>query len=283
GAGVGGGSLIYANVSIEPPAHVFERGWPEAIEPTTLRDHFRTVGRMLNVQTLPDRQWTPRTRLMHESADRLGQGHRFRVVPQAITFDPDWHAGLDDAHGYHRSKAWTNDQGQRQGTCVHCGNCDLGCPVQAKNTLDLNYLARAEEQGAEIRALHQVRWIRPLDGGEYEVGVRDLDARAWRRIQARRVVVAAGSVGSTELLLRCRDQYKTLPRLSRALGQGWTSNGDFMTPAFYDDREIRPTRGPTITSAIDYLDGSDRGARYFVEDGGIPDLLGNWLEHAGRH
>ncbi|MFP1684532.1 GMC oxidoreductase [Alloalcanivorax sp. C16-1] len=283
GAGVGGGSLIYANVSIEPPPQVFEQGWPEAITHAILKPHYRTVGRMLNVQTLPDRQWTPRTRLMHESADKLGHGHRFRVVPQAITFDPDWHAGLDDAFDYRHSKPWTNEQGQRQGTCVHCGNCDLGCPVQAKNTLDLNYLARAEQKGADVRPLQQVRWIRPLEGGDYEVGVRDLDARAWRRLRARRVIVAAGSVGSTELLLRCRDQYKTLPRLSPALGRGWTSNGDFMTPAFYPDRDIAPTRGPTITSAIDYLDGSDGGARYFVEDGGIPDLLGNWLERAGRH
>ena len=68
------------------------------------------------------------------------------------------------------------------------------------------------------------------------------------------MIVAAGSVGSTELLLRCRDQYKTLPKLSRALGRGWTSNGDFFTPAFYPDRDLAPSRGPTITSAIDYLD-----------------------------
>ncbi|HAI34135.1 MAG TPA: GMC family oxidoreductase, partial [Alcanivorax sp.] len=141
----------------------------------------------------------------------------------------------------------------------------------------------AEQKGAEIRPLHHVRWIRPLQGGGYEVGVNDLDARAWRLIRADKVIVAAGSVGSTELLLRCRDQYKTLPKLSRALGRGWTSNGDFFTPAFYPDRDLAPSRGPTITSAIDYLDGSDGGARYFVEDGGIPDLLGNLLRHAGKH
>ena len=232
GAGVGGGSLIYANVSVAPPPEVFEHGWPEAIRFDTLREHFRVSGEMLNVQTLPDHQWTPRTRLMHEAADKLGQRHRFRVVPQAISFDPDWHDGLDNAYSYARSKTWTNAQGRTQGTCVHCGNCDLGCPVQAKNTLDLNYLARAEQKGAEIRPL---------------------------------------------------DQYKTLPKLSRALGRGWTSNGDFFTPAFYPDRQLAPSRGPTITSAIDYLDGADGGARYFVEDGGLPDVLGNLLRHAGKH
>lgn len=286
GAGVGGGSLIYANVSVEAHPEAFEQGWPEAIRYPLLRDHYRTVGEMLNVQTLPDHQWTARTHLLRDAAEALGDGDRFRVVPQAITFDPDWHAGLDQPYEYRHSKPWINAQGQRQGTCVHCGNCDIGCPVQAKNTLDLNYLARAEQKGARIRPLQHVRWIRPLEGGGFEVGVRDLEARAWRRVKAARVIVAAGSVGSTELLLRCRDQYKTLPALSRALGKRWSSNGDFFTPSFYPDREIDPTRGPTITAAIDYLDGGGRGddgARYFVEDGGLPDFLGNLLEHAAHH
>ena len=166
---------------------------------------------------------------------------------------------------------------------MHCGNCDIGCPVQAKNTLDLNYLARAEQLGAEIRPLQQVRWIRPVNHG-YEVCFRNLEAGGREeRLQVERVVVSAGSVGSTELLLRCRDQYKTLPGLSRALGKGWTSNGDFLTPAMYGNREISPTQGPTISSAIDFLDGSEGGARFFVEDGGYPDVLGNLLDQVGRH
>lgn len=283
GAGVGGGSLIYANVSLDARPEMFEQGWPEAIRYPQLSRHYHTVGQMMGVQSLPDNQWTPRTRLMHEAAEKLGHGGRFKVVPQAIQFDPEWHAGLDDAYDYRHSKTWTNAHGREQGTCVHCGNCDLGCPVNAKNTLDLNYLARAEQHGADIRPLHHVRWIRALEDGRYEVGVRDLLAGAWRRYRAGRVIVAAGSVGSTELLLRCRDQYRTLPKLSRALGRNWSCNGDFFTPALYSDREIAPTRGPTITSAIDYLDGSDNGARYLVEDGGLPDLLGNLLEHTARH
>src|SRR3546814_4130810 len=68
------------------------------------------------------------------------------------------------------SKPWTNAQGQAQGTCVHCGNCDIGCQVAAKNTLDLNYLAAARSAGAAIRADHIVRKLTPLDGGGYRVG-----------------------------------------------------------------------------------------------------------------
>jgi cholesterol oxidase len=89
------------------------------------------------------------------------------------------------------------------------------------------------------------------------------------------VVLAAGSLGSTELLLRCRDQHATLRGLSDRLGHGWSSNGDFLTPAFYPARRLSPTRGPTITCAIDFLDGARDGARFFVEDGGFPDVVGN--------
>ena len=62
------------------------------------------------------------------------------------------------------------------------------------------------------------------------------------------------------------------------MGQNWSSNGDFLTPAFYKNRDISPTQGPTITSAIDFLDGSVDSEQFFIEDGGFPDLLGNYLE-----
>jgi cholesterol oxidase len=105
-------------------------------------------------------------------------------------------------------------------------------------------------------------------------------------VSGTRVVLGAGSLGSTEILLRSRDEYRTLPNLSAALGHDWSSNGDFLTPAFYEERRISPTIGPTITCAIDFLDGSEKGARFFVEDGGFPNVLGNYVEaklkHVGR-
>ena len=95
---------------------------------------------------------------------------------------------------------------------------------------------------------------------------------------AKRVVLAAGSLGSSEILLRSRDEYGSISNLSPYLGHGWSSNGDFLTPAFYPGRRIDPTVGPTITCAIDFLDGSQNGARFFVEDGGFPNLLGNFIQ-----
>src|SRR6185295_12320720 len=88
---------------------------------------------------------------------------------------------------------------------------------------------------------------------------------------ADRVVVAAGSLNSTELLLRCRDVQLSLPNLSRRLGHGWSANGCIVTPSLHYGRSPTPMRGPIISAAVDYLDGADGGHRYFIEDGGFPE------------
>lgn len=279
GAGVGGGSLIYANVSVEPKKEIFNQGWPPEITYDELRPYYDKVGKMLNLQVIPDSQLTERYKLMKEAAEKLGYGDRFQKVPVAVTFDPEWNYALDDCFNVKHSKEWVNAQGQKQGTCVHLGNCDIGCDVKAKNTLDLNYIPQAEKHGAEFRPLHFVRYIEPTNGG-YRVHFDRLDGK--RRIrgseEATRVVLAAGSLNSTEILLRCRDQYKTLPKLSPFLGRNWSSNGDFLTPAFHKDRRVSPTQGPTISSAIDFLDGVFENQQFFIEDGGFPDIVGNYLE-----
>jgi cholesterol oxidase len=91
------------------------------------------------------------------------------------------------------------------------------------------------------------------------------------------VIVAGGSLGSTELLLRSQ---ANLPKLSARLGHGWSSNGDFLTPAIHPFREVDPTRGPTITAAIDLLDGAYQGRQIFIEDGGLPDAAADQLRAA---
>ena len=279
GAGVGGGSLIYANISVEAPAEIFKQGWPSEITYEELRPYDQKVGQMLNLQEIPDNQLTRRLKLMREGAEALGYGHRFRKLPLAVTFNPDWNYELDDPFNERHSKKWTNPQGQEQGTCIHLGNCDIGCDVKAKNTLDLNYIPQAEKHDAEVRDLHVVRCIEPEHRGYRVRFDRIEDGRLIPGSEtADRVIVAAGSLGSTELLLRCRDQWKTMPRLSPFLGHNWSSNGDFLTPAFYKDRTIAPTQGPTISSAIDFLDGSVDHQRFFIEDGGFPDLLSDYLK-----
>ncbi len=280
GAGVGGGSLIYANIQVEPTPDLFGQGWPPEITYGQLKPYYNEVGRMLRARTVPANQWSERTKLMKEAAEKTDHGDRFRLLDLAVSFDENWSYDLEDPHNVMHSQKFTNEQGQEQGMCVHLGNCVIGCEVKAKNTLDLNYIALAEKKHADVRPLHLARSIVPENGG-YRVHFDRIEGgtRKPGNISSRIVVVAAGSVGSTELLLRCRDEYKTLTKLSAFLGKNWSSNGDFLTPAFHVGRDVSPSRGPTITSAIDFM-GERRlnGNHFFIEDGGFPNITRDFFE-----
>lgn len=286
GAGVGGGSLIYANVSVEAKPEAFRRGWPPGIDHPSLKPYYDEVARMLSVQELPDNQLSARTLLMREGAQLCGWGDRFRKLPLAVNFPQQWDASRTGSPDDRQSQRFINIHGMEQGTCVHCGNCDIGCQVSARNTLDLNYLAVAQQHGADIRPLHLVHKLEPLEDG-WRVHFEVIDPAARTRspgsATARRVLLGAGSIGSTELLLRCRDEHRTLPKLSPRLGQGWAFNGDFVTLAFYRDRKVSPSHGVTISAAIDLLDNTGpRGQALFVEDGGIPDVGRNFVRQRLR-
>lgn len=280
GAGVGGGSLIYANVSAIPPQSVFESGWPAEITFEDLKAHYATVGSVMDVQQVPVRQRSPRALLMEDAAAALGQSGRFAPATVAVSFDKNREFDFSVLPDTRNSTAFVNQHGARQGTCAQLGECDIGCRVLAKNTLDRNYLYLAENKGgAEVRPLHLVTWIEPTAGG-YRVSYSQLQngAAIPGSSTAERVIVAAGTMGSTELLLQCRDVHRTLPALSPALGQHWSSNGDFLTPALYLHRDLWADRGITIGSVIDYLDASDNGKTYWIQDGGTPNVLSKYFE-----
>ncbi len=283
GAGVGGGSLVYANISVDARKDTFDQGWPPEITFDLLQDHYASVAQMMEIEPIPQRQWPERTKLLREAADKAGYLNRFRPLDLAVMFDKNWHYGLPDPHNHAHSQERTNVVGVKQGTCVHLGNCDIGCDVNARNTLDLNYLKGAEDAGAQIRPYHNAQRIVPVQGG-YEVICDEIvegpttslrPARATGRI----VILAAGSLGSTEILLRSREA-GALTNISGRLGEGWSSNGDFLTPAlhFLRNPPVDPTHGPTITAAIDLLNGEFDGKKIFVEDGGLPDLARAWLQ-----
>jgi cholesterol oxidase len=285
GAGVGGGSLVYANISIDAKENSFDQGWPPEITFRELQPYYKRVGAMLDVHKVPFEQWPERTKLLREAARKKGWSDRFEPLDLAVTFDPAWRYSLPDPHHEQHSKTFVNAHERKQGTCIHLGNCDIGCDVKAKNTLDVNYLAMAENAKAEIRPLHLVRRIAP-EGDGYRVTFERIAGGTLVEGShtARIVVLGAGSLGSTELLLRCREA-GTLPKLSPFLGRNWSSNGDFLTPALHalKDPPVNPTRGPTITAAINFLDGDGQGNEFFIEDGGFPSLGADLLERlAGR-
>lgn len=279
GAGVGGGSLCYSSVVVEATPECFLRGWPPEISAAEMTPYYDRVRKMLSAKPIPPGQHTSRAELVERAARRLGYEHRLKSLPLAVTFDPDWNYDLQDPLDPRHSKPFVNDQGQPQGTCVHLGNCDIGCDVRAKNTLDLNYIPAAEKLGAEVRPLHVVQLIEPVAAGYRVIFDRIENGKLVRGHEtAEKVVVAAGSLGSTELLLRCRDIYRTLRNVSGQLGSGWSANANVLTPDVYPaDAGIRQGIGPTISAGLDFMDGADAGQRFMIEDDGFPNLLHNAL------
>jgi cholesterol oxidase len=261
-SGVGGGSLVYFNVQIEASECIFQRGWPQAVTRQVLDPYYALVHDMLDAVPLTPpagRTLPPRTRTFLDAAH--GAGTRAELLKIAVYTGPDRqnpHSGLP------------------QSACVYCGNCGLGCHVHAKNTLDLNYLPLAEQHGAQVLALHSAETIEPAEPG-YRVTYRNLSAGETGAVAGKRVVVAAGALGSTELLLRCRDVYRTLPRLSAMLGHHFSGNGDYILAGTHTPHEVHPGEGPSITAGVDY---SSADQTIWVEDLGYPDPLLWFLEGA---
>lgn len=268
-AAYGGGSHIYANVHIRAPHDLFGRGWPDGYSRTALDPYYDLVAYMLDVRPISADQpleMPAKTHQMLRVAERLGRAEQLFLPNIAVNFgDP--------------SRAVPNKFGVEQFGCRHCGECDIGCNFQAKNTLDLNYLAVAEQRGAEVGTRCEVTRVAVGEGG-YEVTyvdhagkeAQDKDGTdAVRVIQAPTVVLTAGAVNTTELLLRCRDQYGTLRALPERLGTGYSANGDFLAFAFDTDQPFEPGVGPTITTSMVYDRGAGSKRRWFVfQDGGVP-------------
>ena len=283
GAGVGGGSLCYSSVLMPPHASIFDEGWPSQIQFQELQPHYEWVSRMLGVRTIPEQQRTVRNRLLREAADSAGYAKRVFDTPLAIHFDDAFQFDREHPQAIDQVVARMNPHGKWQGTCMHLGNCDIGCDVQAKNTLDLNYIASAENWGADVRPLHYVTAIEAENGGYRVDYLRIAGGRSMAgSVCAPKVVLAAGSLGTTELLLRCRDQLRTLPKLSQQLGARWSPNGNVLTPAIYADSEkVRQTTGPTISAGLDFTEGSTDKSTFVIEDDGFPNMLFNAIR-AGR-
>jgi cholesterol oxidase len=267
-AGLGGGSLIYANVHLRAPEAVFERGWPVAYSRGALDPYYDLVAYMLDIKpiTKSSRGLPTKTKFMKEVADKLHRLDQFCYPNIAVDFGPD---------AIHQNKFQAGQRG-----CNYCGECDIGCNIHAKNTLDFNYLKVARDCGADISTQCQVTRIEPSAGGSYKVSFQDhtLGGRL-RDAEANYVFVCAGAVNSTELILRCRDEFGTLRNVSPRLGHGYSGNGDLLAFAFNTAKPFKPSEGPTITTGIVY-DRKDSGAdNWFIfEEGGHPKEIGGLLQ-----
>jgi cholesterol oxidase len=298
-SGLGGGSLIYANVLLRKDEKWFVQespvpgggyeSWPFSRQ--DLDPYYEAAEAMLRPVPYPY-QDTPKTLAMETAARALGLS--ITRPPIAVTFA----ASPGEAPARNRVLApapygSVHGDGTVRTTCTLSGECDIGCNTGAKNTLDHNYLSAAKAAGADIRTHHDVRGIRPLPAGGYEVRyvVHDpADARPGlleeQVILCRRLILAAGTFGTTFLLLRNR---ASLPALSPALGTRFSGNGDllgFVLDAQDPDgvtRTLSGSIGPVITTAIrtpDSTDGGD-GRGYYIEDAGYPSFM-NWLLETGQ-
>lgn len=248
GCGVGGGSLHYFNVHLRTPAEIFsQKSWPAEITRSVLDPYYDCAEKMLESKPLtpPEGLELPRrTKTFFQAVEAARWNSKLNpeLVPIGV------YTGKDRTNPY---------SGIPQTACNYQGNCLLGCNIHSKNTLDLNYIPVAERNGAEVFPLHAVDKIEPLPAGGYRVHFQRLDAADPKRsepgsVAGKAVVLAAGTLGTNELLLRCRNVYRTLPNLSPLLGTRFSGNGDFILAGTFADRryEVDPARGPSITAKV---------------------------------
>lgn len=259
-AGYGGGSLIYANVHLRPAAHVFDERWP--INRTDLEPYYDLAAKMLEVGFIPKTyDGLPKQVQLGRAASELNgrqQAHE-RDCPQnddtyLRTFAPPLAVDFHEGNG--------------RKACDLQGNCCFGCRQGAKNTLDLNYLNRAEKAGADVRTLAEVVWIERVDDkvqGRFKVDYRDhLAASNPKAVYGAFVFLCAGAVNTTELLMRCRRANK-LRFPGVGLGTHFHPNQDNLAVIFDCDEPHELDRGPTITGSLLYdrePDDDDPSARW---------------------
>jgi cholesterol oxidase len=243
GAGVGGGSLVYANTLYEPLAPFYtDPQWGDITDwRSELAPFYDQAKRMLGVNEVPED--TPPDAYMHDLADRLGVADTYHRTPVGVFFGTPGERVPDPYFG---------GEGPDKVGCTSCGACMVGCKVGAKNTLDRNYLYLAEKNGAVVHPDTQVTDLEPLPGGGWQVTTERPGAWYRKRTQvltAEKVVLSAGVLGTVKLLLRLRDEGR-LPHLSDRLGDVVRTNSEAIVGA--SGTAVRPelSRGVAISSSI---------------------------------
>jgi cholesterol oxidase len=252
GIGVGGGSLVFAAVLLEPGEGFYRDPAWQALAPrdwrAELAPHFATAARMLG-RAINPRQ-SQQDHWLRQTAQALGAGTSFDSVPQAILFGTPGQTLPDPFFG---------GAGPVRQACRFCADCCSGCHVGAKNSLDKNYLHLARGLGVQIRAERRVDCITPLGGegceGGYELRVRGMRSQDTEHYRARRVIVAGGVLGTLALLLACRERWRTLPALSPCLGAQVRSNSEVISSVTARERDIDLRDGTTISTH--FMLGSD--------------------------
>lgn len=242
GAGVGGGSLNYANTLYQPPAKFFEdpqwgsiTDWQRELNP-----YYDQARRMLGVETNPT--ITASDKVMKEVAEDMGVGDTFTSTPVGVYFGDRGRTAPDPFFG---------GAGPERTGCTECGACMTGCRVGAKNTLVKNYLYLAEHAGAHVLPLTTVVDVRP-NGAGYDVVTRRTGGKLRRKektITADQVIFSAGTYGTQKLMLAAKEK-GSLPRLSDKIGSLVRTNSEAVLAATARGREVDYHEGVAITSSF---------------------------------
>ncbi len=294
GAGVGGGSLVYANTLYVPPEPFFkDRQWGHITDwQDELNPYYDQARRMLGVTVNP--LVTPADEAMKRVAERMGVGDTYHPTPVGVFFGEKGGEDADDPY--------FGGAGPRRTTCTGCGSCMIGCKVGAKNMLTKNYLYLAEKAGVQVVPDTTVTSLAPRASGGYEVGTEHTGPLRKRRrtLTAEHVVLAAGTYGTQRLLHRMRAAGR-LPDLSPRLGELTRTNSEALLgvermTVWHRKKDVDHSTGLAITSSFHpdektHIEPTRYGAgnnamgvirTLLVDGGGAPRWL-KFLGQAARH
>ncbi len=300
GAGVGGGSLVYANTLYRPKSDAFyrDRQWADIADwRAELAPYYDQAERMLGV--VPNPTMTPSDEVLKSVAEDMGVGHTFGMAPVGVFFGRD---GRKEP-GVEATDPYFGGAGPPRRGCLEVGECMTGCRHNAKNTLVKNYLYLAEKAGATVYPLTTAVAVRPLEHGGYAVST--VRTGAWREGPAARsftagqVVFSAGTWGTQRLLHKMRSE-GTLPGISGRLGVLTRTNSEALGGALTRLRSRKEhdfTRGVAITSSIHpdehthiepvrYGKGANAMgllSTVMTDGGGQVPRWARWIAQAARH
>jgi len=243
GAGVGGGSLVYANTLYKPPASYFEdKQWNQITNwDAELSPWYDQASRMLGVAQNP--YFSPSDQAVKQVADQMGVGHTFKLAPLGVYFG--------DGVGIKSKDPFFGGVGPDRSGCLQCGACMTGCRHNAKNTLPKNYLGLAEKAGAKVFPEHTVTKVEQLSDGSWSITARK--SGAWfggnRRFTAAHVVVAAGTYNTQKLLHKMKST-GVLPKISDQLGKLSRTNSEALTGSIMPKGGTDFSKGSAITSSF---------------------------------
>lgn len=238
GVGVGGGSLVWGAVMLEPREKFYDTPELKALGldwRAELQPHFATARHMLGVTLNPYR--SQQDRLLEQTAAQLGVSDTFGSVPNAICFETT--AGTDP---------YFEGAGPARNACIKCGGCLTGCEYNAKNSLDKNYLYLAEKLGVKVLTELRADRIEPLAEGGYRLALQATNTnKEFVNLTCAKLVLSAGVIGTLELLARNREDYGTLCNVSHSLGKVVRTNSEAITAVLHPPG-IDLTEGTAIST-----------------------------------